>query len=210
MRPMKLPARRRTGAPATNTAAAMLLAAALGLPATARDLRPLLGGDCRSARRPHRQRVEQHAQVRRVDNAYRSAVGGHDCRLGRRRGRRQRPQAERAGELQVHGSGALVRWLLENHLVDEITLFAYPVVVGQGTRLFPDIRRDTALDLVLSRAFPNGITIQVHRPTGRRSTPRDCPEPAGVSGSASQPSSLAGTRSTHACATGRWVSGEIA
>jgi hypothetical protein len=41
------------------------------------------------------------------------------------------------------------------------------VVVGQGTRLFPDTGPDIALDLVDSRAFPNGITIQVYRPTGR-------------------------------------------
>jgi dihydrofolate reductase len=67
----------------------------------------------------------------------------------------------------VHGSGALVRWLLDNQLVDEITLLTYPVVIGQGTRLFPDTGPDRALDLVDSRAFPNGITIQVYRPTGR-------------------------------------------
>ena len=55
-------------------------------------------------------------------------------------------KAKPAGELQVHGSGALVRWLLDNHLVDEITLLTYPVVVGQGTRLFPDTGPDTALE----------------------------------------------------------------
>src|SRR6059058_1395612 len=76
-------------------------------------------------------------------------------------------KAKPGGELQVHGSGNLVRWLLDNHLVDEITLLTYPVVVGQGTRLFPATGPDTALDLVDSRATPNGITIQVYRPAGR-------------------------------------------
>jgi dihydrofolate reductase len=76
-------------------------------------------------------------------------------------------KAKPGGELQVHGSGSLVRWLLDNNLVDEITLLTYPVVVGQGTRLFPDTGPDAALDLVDSRATPNGITIQVYRPTGR-------------------------------------------
>ena len=72
-----------------------------------------------------------------------------------------------AGELQVHGSGNLVRWLLANQLVDEITLLVYPVVVGQGTRLFPDTGPDVALELVESRSTPKGVTIQVYRPTGR-------------------------------------------
>ncbi|MFI0420757.1 dihydrofolate reductase family protein [Spongiactinospora sp. 9N601] len=72
-----------------------------------------------------------------------------------------------SGELQVHGSGNLVRWLLDNQLVDEITLLTYPVVVGQGTRLFPATGPDTALDLVDSRATSNGVTIQVYRPSGR-------------------------------------------
>jgi dihydrofolate reductase len=76
-------------------------------------------------------------------------------------------KARSGGELQVHGSGALIRWLLATDLVDEITLVVGPVVVGQGTRLFPDTGPDIALDLIESRATPKGITIQVYRPTGR-------------------------------------------
>ena len=76
-------------------------------------------------------------------------------------------KAKPGGELQAHGSGKLVRWLFANELVDEITLLVCPVVVGQGTRLFPDSGPDIALDLVESRAFPKGITLQVYRPTGR-------------------------------------------
>ena len=76
-------------------------------------------------------------------------------------------KAKPGGELQVVGSLSLVRLLLDNDLVDELTLLIYPVVVGQGTRLFPDAGRDIALDLVDSRAFPKGITIQVYRPAGR-------------------------------------------
>ena len=76
-------------------------------------------------------------------------------------------KAKPGGELQVPGSGVLVRWLLENDLVDEITMFTVPVVVGQGTRLFPDAGPTRALDLVQSRATPGGVTIQVYRPIGR-------------------------------------------
>jgi dihydrofolate reductase len=76
-------------------------------------------------------------------------------------------KAKRGGELQVHGSGDLIRWLLDNQLVDEITLLVCPVVVGQGTRLFPDTGPDAALDLMESRSTPKGVTIQVYRPSGR-------------------------------------------
>ena len=77
-------------------------------------------------------------------------------------------KAEGDGELQVHGSGVLVRWLLENDLVDEMILLTVPVVVGQGTRLFPDTGPDIALELVGSQGpTPSGVTIQVYRPAGR-------------------------------------------
>jgi len=76
-------------------------------------------------------------------------------------------KAKPGRELQVHGSGALIRWLLHNDLVDELNLLICPVVVGQGTRLFPDTGPDMALELVESRTTPSGVTIQVYRPTGR-------------------------------------------
>ena len=76
-------------------------------------------------------------------------------------------KAKPGSELQVHGSGTLTRWLLEHDLVDEMDLLIVPVVVGQGMRLFPDSGSDLAFDLVESRAFPKGITLQVYHPNGR-------------------------------------------
>src|SRR5439155_16247525 len=75
-------------------------------------------------------------------------------------------KAKPGRDLQVQGSGVLVRWLLDNDLVDEMALFTFPVVVGQGARLFADTGPDAALELVASRATPSGVTIQVYRPTG--------------------------------------------
>jgi dihydrofolate reductase len=76
-------------------------------------------------------------------------------------------KAKQDGELLVPGSGVLVRWLLANHLVDELELITYPVIIGQGTRLFPDSGPDIALDLLTSRTTSRGITIQTYRLAGR-------------------------------------------
>jgi dihydrofolate reductase len=80
-------------------------------------------------------------------------------------------KAKRHGELQVHGSATLVRWLLEHDLVDEMHLLVVPVILGQGVRLFPDAGPDIALDLVDSRVDSKGVTIQVYRPNGRPQYP---------------------------------------
>jgi len=76
-------------------------------------------------------------------------------------------KARPGGELQVVGSLSLVRLVLENDLVDELTLLTFPVVVGQGRRLFPDSGQDLALELEESRATTNGVTMQVYRTAGR-------------------------------------------
>ncbi len=70
-------------------------------------------------------------------------------------------------ELQVHGSGELLRWLLERDLVDELNIRLSPVVVGDGLRLFPERGQTHDMTLVESRSLPSGVTILTYRPTGR-------------------------------------------
>jgi len=71
------------------------------------------------------------------------------------------------GELQLHGSGELLRWLLERDLVDELHLRIYPVIVGDGLRLFPEHGQTHHLELIDSQVTSTGVTVQTFRPNGR-------------------------------------------
>ena len=62
---------------------------------------------------------------------------------------------------------ALLRWLLERDLVDELPLQLYPVLVGDGLRLFPERGQTHNLQLAESRSTPSGVTLLTYRPTGR-------------------------------------------
>jgi dihydrofolate reductase len=76
-------------------------------------------------------------------------------------------KAEPGRELQVHGSGVLLRWLLERDLVDELNLRIYPVIVGDGLRLFPERGQTHNLELVESASTRSGVMLQTYRPAGR-------------------------------------------
>lgn len=61
-------------------------------------------------------------------------------------------------ELQVHGSGVLLRSLWDAGLVDEWRLRVFPVVLGSGRQLFGTGRVPGELRLVDSQTTPSGIT----------------------------------------------------
>jgi dihydrofolate reductase len=76
-------------------------------------------------------------------------------------------KAKPGRELQVHGSGELLRWLLERDLVDELNVELYPVIVGDGLRLFPERGQAHDLTLVESQSTTSGVTFLTYRPAGR-------------------------------------------
>jgi dihydrofolate reductase len=70
------------------------------------------------------------------------------------------------GEIQVHGSGNLVQSLLSNNLVDELRLMIFPVVIGEGKRLFAKGAIPVGLELVHSAVAASGVIVAHYRPTG--------------------------------------------
>jgi dihydrofolate reductase len=63
------------------------------------------------------------------------------------------------GDLVVHGSGQLVRTLIEHDLVDELRLMVFPVILGTGKRLFGDPGEKKGLRLVDSKVVGDGVVI---------------------------------------------------
>jgi dihydrofolate reductase len=81
-----------------------------------------------------------------------------------------RLKREDGKDIMVNGSGALVRTLMRNHLLDELRLFVHPVVVGSGRRLFDDQSDPVEFALVDSHAYDNGVVSLTYKPTGASDT----------------------------------------
>ncbi|MEU9169763.1 dihydrofolate reductase family protein [Streptomyces sp. NPDC048420] len=71
------------------------------------------------------------------------------------------------GELQVHGSGALLQSLLDLGLVDTLHLITFPVVLGAGRRLFKEGATPTAFRHTGGRITSTGASIQSYDLAGR-------------------------------------------
>ena len=74
---------------------------------------------------------------------------------------------ERGRELQVHGSGQLAQTLMQHDLIDEYRLLIYPVLLGDGRRLFAEGTIPSALRLVDSRTTGSGVTLNTYEPAGK-------------------------------------------
>ncbi|MCL8013195.1 dihydrofolate reductase family protein [Streptomyces sp. AS02] len=71
------------------------------------------------------------------------------------------------GELQVHGSGALLRSLLAHDLVDTLHLLTFPVVLGAGHRLFTEGSVPTKFEHTGGLTTSTGVAIHSYDLAGR-------------------------------------------
>ena len=69
-------------------------------------------------------------------------------------------------EIQVTGSGELIQTLIEHDLVDEYRLWVFPIVLGQGKRLFAGGAVPAALKLVDTKKSSTGVTIHSYERAG--------------------------------------------
>jgi dihydrofolate reductase len=67
-------------------------------------------------------------------------------------------------DIGIVGSGALVRSLLRDGLLDQLTLMVHPIVVGRGKRLFEEGGDRKALELVDSKTFGTGVLYLTYQP----------------------------------------------
>jgi len=82
--------------------------------------------------------------------------------------------------IQVPGSPRLVRSLLAEGLLDELSLSICPVVVGHGLRLFDDFAKQANLKVIRSQVFDNGLISVTYQPIygDKTSEKLDFPEAA--------------------------------
>lgn len=79
-------------------------------------------------------------------------------------------KASEGEDIQVWGSSALIQLLLKNGLVDELHLRIFPVVLGEGKRLFDEGAIATAFTLTENIVTPKGVIVACYRKKGKVKT----------------------------------------
>lgn len=71
------------------------------------------------------------------------------------------------GDIEMYGSATLMPTLMRHDLIDEYRVTIHPLVLGGGTRLFPDGGLRARLRLGAERTFDSGVVELVYRPISR-------------------------------------------
>jgi dihydrofolate reductase len=85
-------------------------------------------------------------------------------------------KAEDGGELQVHGSAGLIQTLLREDVIDELRLIVFPVVLGEGKRLFGDGAIPRSWRLNSQATTPSGAVMVSYQRAGEVETGSIGPE----------------------------------
>jgi dihydrofolate reductase len=72
-----------------------------------------------------------------------------------------RLREQSAGALQIAGSAQLAQTLIENDLVDELRLMVFPVILGEGKRLFDNVTGKKTFKLAQSRVLGEGVALMI-------------------------------------------------
>ena len=78
----------------------------------------------------------------------------------------RRRKASGGPALHIWGSSELLQTLIATELVDEYRIWVFPVVLGEGKRLFENGVPPGGLSLVATRSTPRGVLLNTYRPAG--------------------------------------------
>ena len=78
----------------------------------------------------------------------------------------RRLKASSGPALHVWGSSELLQTLIATELVDEYRLWVFPLVLGEGKRLFENGVPPRSLSLVATRRTPRGVLLNTYRRAG--------------------------------------------
>jgi dihydrofolate reductase len=73
-------------------------------------------------------------------------------------------------DIQVWGSSKVVHLLLENDLADELRLMTYPLILGEGKKVFADGAAPAAFMLTNSAVGKSGVIIATYKRAGEVKT----------------------------------------
>jgi dihydrofolate reductase len=73
-------------------------------------------------------------------------------------------RARHGGDILVEGSTQLVHTLIRHGLVDELRVMVFPIVLGQGKRLFPDVAAPITFSLTSAETEPSGVLLLTYAP----------------------------------------------
>lgn len=76
-------------------------------------------------------------------------------------------KAQPGKDMALMGSGTIVSQLAQRGLIDEYRIMVNPVILGQGTPLFKEIRDRLNLKLLRTQTFRNGNVLLCYEPAGK-------------------------------------------